>query len=309
MSSPTKWAITSRQLLGTSTDQVHKPATAASPKARGQPSFGPPRTPGRLSTPGPVGPPRREKVGYPRGGRHARRPSTAANAIGDDRLQKQAPADTWSMDGLHPRHLRTTHALVPEGIPLRTNSTTATPSRFPTPTRCRAAAPSLPTFAMVPREFDAFRHLVGNQIQGFAVRLFPSHRRRLLCGAATNRSFFGPIPRISRVTNSQLSTSAMSQVNIAIIGLGFGAEFIPIYQRHPQANMYAICQRTEESLNEIGEKYGVEKRFTRNSTTSCAIPTSPRSTSTPPFPITASSPSRPSRPASTWPAPSRWPPA
>ena len=53
----------------------------------------------------------------------------------------------------------------------------------------------------------------------------------------------------------------MSQVNIAIVGLGFGAEFIPIYQRHPQANMYAICQRTEESLNEIGDKYGVEKRY------------------------------------------------
>ncbi len=53
----------------------------------------------------------------------------------------------------------------------------------------------------------------------------------------------------------------MSQVNIAIVGLGFGAEFIPIYQRHPQANMYAICQRTEENLNEIGDKYGVEKRY------------------------------------------------
>ena len=53
----------------------------------------------------------------------------------------------------------------------------------------------------------------------------------------------------------------MSQANIAIVGLGFGAEFIPIYQRHPQANMYAICQRTEESLNEIGDKYGVEKRY------------------------------------------------
>lgn len=50
--------------------------------------------------------------------------------------------------------------------------------------------------------------------------------------------------------------------NIAIVGLGFGAEFIPIYQRHPEANLAAICQRTESSLNEIGEKYGVEKRFT-----------------------------------------------
>jgi len=50
--------------------------------------------------------------------------------------------------------------------------------------------------------------------------------------------------------------------NIAIVGLGFGAEFIPIYQRHPNANLVAICQRTESSLNEIGEKYGIEKRYT-----------------------------------------------
>lgn len=51
------------------------------------------------------------------------------------------------------------------------------------------------------------------------------------------------------------------QVNVAIIGLGFGAEFIPIYQRHPRANMYAICQRTESKLNQIGEAFGIEKRY------------------------------------------------
>jgi len=51
-------------------------------------------------------------------------------------------------------------------------------------------------------------------------------------------------------------------INIAIVGLGFGAEFIPIYQRHPQANMAAICQRTEGKLNEVGDAFGVEKRYT-----------------------------------------------
>ena len=50
--------------------------------------------------------------------------------------------------------------------------------------------------------------------------------------------------------------------NVAIIGLGFGAEFIPIYQKHPLGNMYAICQRTPERLNEIGDTFGVEKRYT-----------------------------------------------
>jgi len=52
------------------------------------------------------------------------------------------------------------------------------------------------------------------------------------------------------------------KVNVAIVGLGFGAEFIPIYQRHPNANMYAICQRNEQSLHEIGDAYGVEVRYT-----------------------------------------------
>ncbi|WP_235297496.1 Gfo/Idh/MocA family oxidoreductase [Portibacter marinus] len=52
------------------------------------------------------------------------------------------------------------------------------------------------------------------------------------------------------------------QINIAIVGLGFGAEFIPIYLRHPQANMMAVCQRSEQSLNEIADKFKIEKRFT-----------------------------------------------
>ena len=51
-------------------------------------------------------------------------------------------------------------------------------------------------------------------------------------------------------------------VNVAIIGLGFGAEFIPIYQRHPNANMYAICQRNAEKLNKIGDAFGVATRYT-----------------------------------------------
>ncbi|MDB6129832.1 MAG: oxidoreductase protein [Verrucomicrobiales bacterium] len=52
------------------------------------------------------------------------------------------------------------------------------------------------------------------------------------------------------------------KINIAIVGLGFGAEFIPIYQRHPNANMYAICQRTREKLDSIGDAFGIEKRYT-----------------------------------------------
>src|SRR5262245_57236304 len=52
------------------------------------------------------------------------------------------------------------------------------------------------------------------------------------------------------------------KINVAIVGLGFGSEFIPIYQRHPHANMYAICQRNRQKLDAIGDAFGVERRFT-----------------------------------------------
>ncbi|MBP7052141.1 MAG: Gfo/Idh/MocA family oxidoreductase [Phycisphaerae bacterium] len=54
---------------------------------------------------------------------------------------------------------------------------------------------------------------------------------------------------------------AQEKINVAIVGLGFGAEFIPIYQRHPHANMYAICQRTRAKLDAVGDAFGVETRY------------------------------------------------
>ena len=51
------------------------------------------------------------------------------------------------------------------------------------------------------------------------------------------------------------------KIRIAIIGLGFGAEFIPIYQRHLNAEMYAICARTKSKLDEVGDNFGIEKRY------------------------------------------------
>ena len=44
------------------------------------------------------------------------------------------------------------------------------------------------------------------------------------------------------------------KIRVAIVGLGFGAEFIPIYQAHPNAEMYAICRRNEKALKECGDK-------------------------------------------------------
>ncbi|MEQ8219657.1 MAG: Gfo/Idh/MocA family oxidoreductase [Arenibacter sp.] len=52
------------------------------------------------------------------------------------------------------------------------------------------------------------------------------------------------------------------KVNIAIVGLGFGAEFIPIYQKHPNANLVAISQRNPDKLNELADMFNIEKRYT-----------------------------------------------
>ena len=52
------------------------------------------------------------------------------------------------------------------------------------------------------------------------------------------------------------------KVRVGIVGLGFGAEFIPIYQQHPDAEMYAICRRNRAELDECGDRFGIAKRYT-----------------------------------------------
>ncbi len=56
---------------------------------------------------------------------------------------------------------------------------------------------------------------------------------------------------------------AGKQFNVAMIGLGFGAEFIPIYQKHPLANLYAICRRSMDKLHKLGDACGIERRYTK----------------------------------------------
>ncbi len=50
--------------------------------------------------------------------------------------------------------------------------------------------------------------------------------------------------------------------NVAMVGLGFGAEFVPIYQAHPNANVHALCRRNEAELNKAADQFGIEKRYT-----------------------------------------------
>src|SRR4051812_18030190 len=50
-------------------------------------------------------------------------------------------------------------------------------------------------------------------------------------------------------------------IRVAIIGLGFGAEFIPIYQNYPGAEIYAICRRSQKGLDECGDRWGIKVRY------------------------------------------------
>ena len=54
------------------------------------------------------------------------------------------------------------------------------------------------------------------------------------------------------------------KINIGIVGLGFGKEFIQIYQNHPNVGKVAICTRTPETLARIGNEFHIEEalRFT-----------------------------------------------
>lgn len=52
------------------------------------------------------------------------------------------------------------------------------------------------------------------------------------------------------------------KIRVGIVGLGFGAEFIPLYQRHPDAELHSICQRNPEKLRQVGNAFKVERRFT-----------------------------------------------
>jgi predicted dehydrogenase len=52
------------------------------------------------------------------------------------------------------------------------------------------------------------------------------------------------------------------KVKVAIIGLGFGMEFIPIYQAHPDAEVFAICRRNEEKLLKAGKRFNIKNLFT-----------------------------------------------
>ena len=52
------------------------------------------------------------------------------------------------------------------------------------------------------------------------------------------------------------------KVRVALVGLGFGAEFIPIYRNHPDVESLVICDANEQIVRLVGDKFLIERRST-----------------------------------------------
>ncbi|MCT1905244.1 Gfo/Idh/MocA family protein [Oceanobacillus sojae] len=51
------------------------------------------------------------------------------------------------------------------------------------------------------------------------------------------------------------------KINVALVGLSFGLEFLPIYLNHPNVSEVAICDQNEETLEKIGNAFSIKDRF------------------------------------------------
>jgi predicted dehydrogenase len=52
------------------------------------------------------------------------------------------------------------------------------------------------------------------------------------------------------------------KLRIAVVGLGFGAEFVPIYLAHPDVAAVGICDPDRQALAAVGDRCSVSDRFT-----------------------------------------------
>jgi predicted dehydrogenase len=51
------------------------------------------------------------------------------------------------------------------------------------------------------------------------------------------------------------------KLRIAVVGLHFGAAFVPIYQQHPDVEQVAVCDPNEALLRQVGTEFGVRDCF------------------------------------------------
>lgn len=54
---------------------------------------------------------------------------------------------------------------------------------------------------------------------------------------------------------------APDEVRVAVVGLGFGAQFVAIHMSHPNVKSMAICDSDPERLKRVGDQFGLADRF------------------------------------------------
>jgi predicted dehydrogenase len=55
--------------------------------------------------------------------------------------------------------------------------------------------------------------------------------------------------------------NASQKIRVALVGLGFGAEFVPIFLDHPDVESLVICDLDENRLQAVGDRYNVRARY------------------------------------------------
>ncbi len=68
----------------------------------------------------------------------------------------------------------------------------------------------------------------------------------------------GPVPSTKGTT---MTTDLRRPMTVALVGLGFGAEFAPIYRDHPDVAQIAICDADVEVLDRVGNRFGIAERY------------------------------------------------
>lgn len=53
----------------------------------------------------------------------------------------------------------------------------------------------------------------------------------------------------------------MSKITVVIVGMGFGKEFIPIYQKHPNIKAIGICTRNQDTLDELKARFDLDENL------------------------------------------------
>lgn len=57
-------------------------------------------------------------------------------------------------------------------------------------------------------------------------------------------------------------TAAQGGLRVAVVGLGFGAEFVPIYRDHPQVAAVSIAEPRDSVRDAVAEGLGIERAYT-----------------------------------------------